>query len=143
MTKTVASHHASGGSDAVDLSDVPTVSVRELVLAEKLLRSAGGALEAAHLLTEEHLTRVEAAYWMVLARRRTRKTAVLLRFRALTEVCRARRLAGLMAVHGEPARLQILAAAAGQRLNTSWGFNPLKVARAVDDALSARPAIAA
>ncbi len=122
-------------SEAVDTSDVPAVTVRELVLAAKLLRSAGGSLAAAEQLTEDHLKRVEQVFWMHLQRGRVRKTAVLLRFRALADVCRARRIAGLIATHGEAAILEILAAAASMRLNTNWGFNPMKVARAAGDAL--------
>jgi hypothetical protein len=71
---------------------------------------------------------------MHLRRGRTRKTAVLLRFRALADVCRTRRIAGLIAAHGEAAILEIPSSAARMRLNTTWGLNPLKVAREVGEA---------
>lgn len=121
--------------DVVDTSDVPVVSARELALTLKLLGSLGHSLAAAERLTDQDIRRVEQAFWHHLKRNRARKTAVLLRFRCLVEVCRARRLAVLIANNGQEGVVQLMQAAASMRLNTAWGFNPQKLARAVDEAL--------
>lgn len=121
--------------DVVDASDVPVVTARELALTLKLLGSLGVTLRDADRLTDADIRRVEQAFWHHLKRNRARKTAVLLRFRSLLEVCRSRRLAALIQAHGEAAVLQLLNAAASMRLNATWGFNPQKIGRAVHEAL--------
>lgn len=127
-------------SEAIDASDVPAVTVRELALALQLLGSIGGTLDAAGRLSDGDIRRVEQAFWHHLKRHRVRKTAVLLRFRCLIEVCRGRRFAALIAVHGQDAVLELLAAAASMRLNAAWGFSPHKLALAVTGALKREPA---
>ena len=122
---------------AIDPSDIPTVAVRELVLALKLLTSGRGALIPAHGPSELDIRRVEQAYWQVSRRDCRRKTAVLLRFRSLLEACEAPRLKAVMSSHGEVAVVPALAAAARMRLNAKWGFNPHKIARAIREAVSA------
>ncbi len=130
------SHVDSDALEAIDPTDVPRVTARELALAVKLLQELGKSLEDAASLTDEDVRRVEAAFWHHLKRHRVRKTAVLLRFRCLVEVCRARRIAGLMSDHGRDAMNGILSAAAGLRLNTSWGFSPQKLASAAMAAIA-------
>lgn len=124
---------------AIDPTDVPRVTARELALAVKLLQELGKSLEDAADLTDDDVRRVEAAFWHHLKRHRLRKTAVLLRFRCLVQVCRARRVADLMSDHGRDAMNGILAAAAGLRLNAAWGFSPLKLARAAMVAIEPAP----
>lgn len=125
----------SFAAEIVDPTDVATVTARELAFAVKLLASAGGSLADAASLSEEHIGQVEDFYWRNQGRASARKTVVLLRFRALAEVCRARRLNGLIANGGTQALVALYEAAAQQRLNTSWGFNPMKLARAVEAGL--------
>ncbi len=122
---------------AIDTSDVPTVATRELAVALKLLSGAKSHVIPAHALSEDNLRRVEQHFWQASKRDRTRKVAVLLRFRGLLEACQSRRVSQLIHSHGEEALVAALDAAATMRLNAKWGFNPLKLARAVGDALSA------
>lgn len=124
-------------TDTVDISDVPPVTTRELVLALKLYESAGAALLASGHAAEQALRRVEQAFWQTSPRHRVRKVAVLLRFRSLLAACETRRIKSLIEVHGTDAVMQILAVTAKLRLNTRWGFNPQKLALAVEAALTA------
>lgn len=114
----------------IDASDVAVVTARELAFAVKLLGSIGGTLATAASLTEDDIRQVEDFYWQQLGRPSARKTAVLLRFRALADVCRARRINALIVSGGADAISNILTAAANLRLNTVWGFNPQKLASA-------------
>lgn len=125
----------SFAAEIVDPTDVATVTARELAFAAKLLTSTGGSLADAASLSEEHIGQVEDFYWRNQGRASARKTVVLLRFRALTEVCQARRLNSLITTGGAQALVALFEAAAQQRLNTSWGFNPMKLARAVEASL--------
>jgi hypothetical protein len=123
-------------SAVVDTSDVPTVAARELALALKLLSGAKVLFIPEHALSEGDLRRAEQTFWQFSKRDRTRKVAVLLRFRGLLEACQSRRLNALLARHGQDAMVHALSAAATMRLNAKWGFNPHKMARAVSEALS-------
>lgn len=118
----------------LDPSDVPTVAVRELALALKML-SAGGLAFPQRTLSEDDLRRVEQAFWQFSKRAATRKVAVLLRLRSLLEAMQSRRLVDLVS-RDSAALIHVLQAAATMRLNAKWGFNPLKMARAVSDALA-------
>lgn len=122
---------------AVDTSDIPSVAARELAVALKLLSGQKALSLPSAALSEDDLRRVEQFFWQASPRDRTRKVAVLLRFRSLLEVCRGRRLSALVESHGEVALLAILNAAATMRLNAKWGFNPLKLARAASESLAA------
>lgn len=124
----------------LDPSDVPTVAVRELALALKML-SAGGMLAfPQRTLSEDDLRRVEQAFWQFSKRAATRKVAVLLRLRSLLEAMQSRRLVDLVS-RDSAALIHVLQAAATMRLNAKWGFNPLKMARAVSDALAGEQGI--
>jgi hypothetical protein len=128
-------------TSVVDTSDVPTVAVRELALALKLLSASKAILLPIGSSSETEIRRVEQAFWQFSKRDRQRKVAVLLRFRCLLEACEAPRLKALLTAYGEHAAMQALAAAATMRLNAKWGFNPHKIARAVREAMSSgRPA---
>jgi hypothetical protein len=124
-------------STTIDTSDVPTVATRELAVALKLLSGEKSHVLPAQALSEDNLRRVEQYFWQASKRDRTRKVAVLLRFRGLLEACQSRRLNSLIHAHGEEALVAALNVAATMRLNAKWGFNPLKIARAVGEALSA------
>jgi hypothetical protein len=72
--------------------------------------------------------------------------AVLLRFRALVGVFKARRLRELLLGRGFMLITPAVHVAARMRLNTQWGFNPLKFERELqgllgqlDDEAAARP----
>lgn len=120
---------------ALDPSDVPTVAVRELVLALKMLSSGALAIpQGGH--SEDDFRRVEQAFWQFSKRANSRKAAVLLRLRSLIEAMQSRRLTGFVAGGDPSAVLHVLGAAATMRLNAKWGFNPLKLARAASAALA-------
>jgi hypothetical protein len=123
-------------TSVLDPSDVPTVAVRELVLALKMLSSGGSLAFPQRVLSEDDFRRVEQAFWQFSKRASTRKTAVLLRLRSLIEAVQSRRLVGIISSGNQAAVLHILSAAATMRLNAKWGFNPLKLARAASEALA-------
>jgi hypothetical protein len=123
-------------ASVLDPSDVPTVAVRELVLALKMLSAGGQLAIPQRTLTEDDLRRVEQAFWQSSKRATTRKVAVLLRLRSLLEAVQSRRLAELVSSDSQATLVHVLAAAATMRLNAKWGFNPLKLARAARDALA-------
>lgn len=124
-------------SDAVDQSDVPQVTTREMALALKIYAAAGAALSSPMETAEAAIRQVEQAFWQVSPRDRVRKVAVLVRFRSLIEACGTRRMTALIQKGGQEAVFEALAAAAKLRLNTRWGFNPQKLAWAIEDTLRA------
>ena len=121
---------------AVDTSDVPRVGARELALALKILSSGKGLLLPTVTLSDDDLRRVEQYFWQVSPRARVRKVAVLLRFRSFLAACQSRHVHELIARHGQAALVGALEAAASMRLNAKWGFNPHKMARAMNEALA-------
>jgi len=127
---------AASAAAVLDPSDVPTVAARELALALKMLPAGKGLIIPREGISERDLRHVEQAFWQFSKRDRTRKSAVLLRFRSLIEACQSRRLLALLAGHGPEALVHALSAAATMRLNAKWGFNPHKLARAVSEALA-------
>jgi len=124
-------------STQLDPSDVPAVGARELAVVLNILSAGRGILALRGRLGEGDLGRVEEAFWKLSSRHRTRKAAVLLRFRSLLDACQSRHLAVLLDQAGQEALQHALRAAATMRLNTKWGFNPHKLARAVREALAA------
>lgn len=121
----------------VDMSDVPRVGARELALALKILSDGRGLLLPSVTLSDEDLRRVERDFWQISPRARVRKVAVLLRFRSFVAACQTRHVSELIARHGQAALVTALEAAAHMRLNAKWGFNPVKMARAMSVALAA------
>lgn len=133
MTNALIEHQAA----AVDTSDVPTVGARELALALKILSAGEGLLLPQVTLSDDDLRRVEQYFWDISPRARVRKVAVLLRFRGLLAACNSRHVSTVLARHGQQAVVMALEVAANMRLNAKWGFNPHKMARAIDEALAA------
>jgi len=120
---------------ALDTSDVPRVGARELALTLKIL-TAGKLSLPLGMLSDEDLRRVEQDFWSVSRRARVRKVAVLLRFRSFLAACQSRQVSQLIASHGQAAVVLALEAAASMRLNTRWGFNPVKMAWSMSEALA-------
>jgi hypothetical protein len=87
-------------------------------------------------LSDEDLRRVEQDFWQISPRERVRKVAVLLRFRSFLAACQTRHVSELIARHGQMALVTALEAAAKMRLNAKWGFNPVKMARAMSEAIA-------
>lgn len=129
--------NAKAPESAVDTSDVPRVGARELALALKILSAGNGLLLPTVTLSDEDLRRVEQDFWQVSPRARVRKVAVLLRFRSFLAACQTRHVSELIARHGQAALVTALEAAADMRLNAKWGFNPVKMARAMSETLAA------
>ncbi len=125
----------------IDLTDVPAVSARELSVAVKLLALHGASLETAHKLSDSALSKVFTAYWDLVSRDGGRKTATLVRLQNLINVCATRRMQALLQNYGRAAVAEAVQAAATSRLNDSYGFNPLKLARTMHSAIGGRNAI--
>ena len=120
----------------LNLTDVPPVSARELSVAVKLLSLHGASVETAHSMSDDALRNVFTAYWNLVGRDSTRKTATLVRLQNLINVCSARRMTALIATHGRAGIAEAVSAAASSRLNVTYGFNPLKIGRAIHVALA-------
>jgi hypothetical protein len=120
---------------AIDPTDVPIVAVRELATALKVLADDAAVLARADEWSDEDFRRVEQFFWQRFPRDRQRKIAALVRLRSLVAVCKARRMQKLIAEHGAVAVQAIVEAAASMRLNTSFGFSPVKISCVVIDAL--------
>ncbi len=133
MTTTAA---IANPETSVDTSDVPRVGARELALALKILSAGNGLLLPTVTLSDEDLRRVEQDFWQISPRERVRKVAVLLRFRSFLAACQTRHVNDLISRHGQAALVMALEAAANMRLNAKWGFNPVKMARAMSEALA-------
>lgn len=127
----------------IDLTDVPPVSARELSVAVKLLTLHGASLETAHAMPDEALRAVFTAYWSLVGRDGGRKTATLVRLQNLINVCSTRRITGLLESYGRAGIAEAVSAAASSRLNTTYGFNPLKIGRAVHVALACQGGVIA
>lgn len=140
MTSLATTQTPSGTSfqpvdGAIDPTDVPTVAVRELATALKVLTDDVMALARASEWSDADFRRVEQFFWQRFPRDRQRKIAALVRLRSLIAVCKARRMQKLISEHGAAAVQSIIEAAAGMRLNTSFGFSPVKISCAVLEAL--------
>jgi hypothetical protein len=123
-------------SNRLDKHDVPLVASHELLVPMQHLIDTERGLGMLNGLTEAELRGVDSAVWDALDGDATRRVAVLLRFRALIQVFRARRLADLFLHRGFMLIAPAVHVAARMRLNTEWGFNPLKFERALQDLLS-------
>jgi hypothetical protein len=125
-------------SDAVDPTDVPVIEKRDLALALRMMLAGGRLLAKAQSFTEDEIRRVEQAFWGHAGKGAPVKVAVLLRLRSLISVFCNRRLQALVVRYGSSVVPHALAIAATMRLNTRWGFNPQKFARALEEALGSR-----
>ena len=126
----------------VDLTDVPTIEERDLALALRMMLAEGRYLAGAQDFSEDDIRRVEQAFWSRRAGTHSDKVAVLLRLRSLISVFCTRRLKELLTQYGAHAVPYALQIAAKMRLNTKWGFNPQKFARALQEALLDHAALA-
>lgn len=121
---------------AINMTDVPFVSARELSVAVKLLALHGTSLEKAHMMPDAALRGVFEAYWGMVNRDAARKSATLVRLQNLIAACASRRMQALLSEHGRLAVTEALNSAASSRLNANYGLNPLKLARDIRGAMA-------
>jgi hypothetical protein len=124
-------------ASSIDPTDVPVIETRDLALALRMLLSGGRVLAAAARFSESELRSIEQAFWSRARACRSSKTAVLLRLRGLVGVFATQRLRALLERYGAAVVPHALAIAATMRLNSKWGFNPQKFARALEAAIAA------
>jgi hypothetical protein len=123
-------------SSRVDMSDVPLVASHELLVPMHHLIDTERGLSMLNGISNAELRAVDAAVWDALAGDATARVAVLVRFRALIQVFKARRLSELFLHRGFMLIAPAVHVAARMRLNAEWGFNPLRFERALQDLLS-------
>jgi hypothetical protein len=120
----------------VDRSDVPLVASHDLLVPMQHLIDTERGLALLNGISNAELREVDHAVWDALEGDAGRRVAVLLRFRALIQVFKARRLAELFLHRGFMMIAPAVHVAARMRLNSEWGFNPLRFERALQDLLS-------
>lgn len=109
---------------SIDITDIPAVTERQLMMPLQLLISRGRGLALLDGLDEMTLAEIEDHVWRHLDGGRETKLSVVLRFRALIEVFGARRLKALFLETGFALLAPAIATAAGLRLNARRGFSP-------------------
>jgi hypothetical protein len=128
------------------LSDVALVEARDLGMVMQYMVKTGRGLAMLRGVTEAELREVESALWDELSDDPAQRIAVLVRFRCLIGVFRARRLSDLLMHTGYRLIAPAVQVAAQMRLNAKLGFNPVKFERALVQQLAsteAEPALAA
>jgi hypothetical protein len=120
----------------LDLNDVPHVSPEHLALPMRHMIDAGRGLAMLRGANDTELRDAENAVWEQIDACSQTRTAVLLRFRCLIAVFAAVRLRRMLLQRGFGLIAPALKVAAQMRLNTHWGFNPLKFAMALEALLA-------
>lgn len=108
----------------IDVTDIPAVSERQLMVPLQLLIARGRGLALLDGLDDTTFAEIEDYVWRHLDGGREAKLAVVLRFRALVEVFGARRLKALFLETGFALLAPAIATAAGLRLSARRGFSP-------------------
>ena len=121
---------------AIDPADVRPVAPEALLLATRHLVDSGRGLAMLKGLSERELREVDAAVWDDLAGDPAERVETLLRLRCLIRVFGARRLANLFLQRCHSLIAPAVYVAARMRLNTQWGFSPLKFEHALQDLLA-------
>lgn len=144
-------------SPTIDLTDLPKATPESLALAMRLLIEDGRALILMRGASPEDRLRLEERFWERFDGTTAEGVVALLRLWCLVEVFKANRLQVLLLDRGYALLADAARAAAEQRVNVRWGFNPQRMVtalsrrrpalRIVTDAsmraASGRPAIAA
>jgi hypothetical protein len=133
-------------SNTVNVSDVALVDARDLAIVMQYMVSSGRGLAMLRGVTETELREIESALWDELSDNPAQRVAIMVRFRCLIAVFRARRLSDLLMHTGYRLIAPSVQVAARMRLNASLGFNPVKFERALASELAkieAAPALAA
>ena len=122
--------------NTMNLSDVPLVDPQDLALPMQLMIDTGRGLVMLRGLSKEELREVDHALWDALSDDPVQRLAVLMRFRCLIRVFRARRLADLLLSNGHALIAPAVHVAARMRLNADLGFNALKFERALRELMA-------
>lgn len=120
-------------------TDVAPVRPDQLYLPMRIAIAKGQGLALLSGLREDQIRALEEEVWAAFGPEGETRLAVALRFRALLEVCASRRLQELFKQQGFKFIARAVYEAAGQRLNTRYGFSAQKFVRV----LQPRPQAAA
>ena len=119
-----------------NLTDVASVDPQNLAVAMQHMIATGRGLAMLRGIGKDELREVDAVVAAKLGHDPAERLAVLVRFRCLIEVFRARRLADLLLNNGYNLIAPAVHVAARQRLNADRGFNPGVFERALSQLLA-------
>ncbi len=119
-----------------NLTDVAPVDPQNLAVAMQHMIATGRGLAMLRGIGKDELREVDAVVAAKLGHDPAERLAVLVRFRCLIEVFRARRLADLLLNNGYNLIAPAVHVAARQRLNADRGFNPVVFERALSQLLA-------
>jgi hypothetical protein len=119
-----------------NLTDVALVDPQNLAVAMQHMIATGRGLAMLRGIGKDELREVDTVVAAKLAHDPAERLAVLVRFRCLIEVFRARRLADLLLNNGYNLIAPAVHVAARQRLNADRGFNPVMFERALSQLLA-------
>ena len=111
---------------AFDMADVPPVPLDALLVPMRAAIANGKGLALFNGLAESEIRELETILWGAMPRDTETRVAVALRFRALLDVFRARRLKQLFLDNGFKLIARAIAEASRQRLNAEFGFSAQK-----------------
>ena len=114
-------------SPAIDLTDLPKAAPETLALAMRLLIEDGRALILLRGASEEDRARLEERFWLRFEGSTAEGVVALLRLWSLVDVFKASRLRALLMDRGYALLADAARAAAEQRINVTWGFNPQRM----------------
>ncbi|HPG88770.1 MAG TPA: hypothetical protein PLD46_03890 [Hyphomicrobium sp.] len=115
----------------IDPTDVPMVDLHDLYAPLRRLIADGRGLALLNGMSETEIRAVESQIWADFADEPQTRLAVALRFRALLEVFKARRLRQEFLLQGFKLITRAVAEASTQRLNTRFGFAAQKFVNAL------------
>ncbi|MCB1514026.1 MAG: hypothetical protein H6876_00075 [Hyphomicrobiaceae bacterium] len=114
-------------SPAIDLTDLPQAKPETLALAMRLLIEDGRALILMRGATPEDRSNLEERFWQRFDGPTAEGVVALIRLWSLVDVFKAARLRALLLDRGYALLADAARAAAHQRINMTWGFNPQRM----------------
>lgn len=108
-------------TSAIDTADIPPVSLEQLLVPMRAAIANGQGLALLNGMIEADIRALENTIWAEISCPKAR-VAVALRFRALLDVFRARRLKQLFLMNGFKLIARAVREASTQRLNADFGF---------------------
>jgi len=112
---------------AIDLTDLPKAKPETLALAMRLLIEDGRSLILLRGASPEDRSRLEQRFWDTFDGPTAEGAVALIRLWSLVDVFKAARLRELLMDRGYSLLADAARAAAGQRINMAWGFNPQRM----------------